>query len=535
MNLERASAIIASGTAASRVTGLVRNIVLVALIGSNRSEVADAFDIANNLPNTIFELISVGLFSALIVPQVVKARSDSDGGNGHLSKLYTLAVSILLVATAVATAAAPWLVSLQIQSSNTKQLALATAFAYWCLPQIFFYGLYALIGETFNGRRLFGPATWSPVVNNVISIAGFVALGVVFGHNLSNVEQWTPTMVSWLGGLATAGIAAQTAVLLLFWHKTQLALRIDFKWRGAGLRTVGHAVTWTLLMALTSIVTGYFQSWIANIASGDGPAVAVMNNAWLVFIFPYSLIVYSIGTPYFVRIAESATRGDDHAVRADVSQSIRLLGFFVVGAGAALAAAAIPVSRIFTNSASDAVEAATVLSGYLVGLLPLAMLFILHRTFFAYGDTRTPFFYNLVQCILVAAATVLAWQSLSAGILDVTALAATLALGQSIAGFVQTGMAAALLRRRLGHLHARRWLTSIIRYVIAAVPAVAGGRFSFALIGGAHGWATTSIVAAIFSSLLVGIVTVVIYLAALVLLRAPEIKVGFAALFPRRS
>lgn len=529
VNLGRSSALIASGTAVSRVTGLVRNILLVALIGSNRSAVADAFDVANNLPNSIFELVSIGVFSALIVPQVVKSRGHADGGSAYLSKLYTVAVSLLLIVTAAATIAAPWLVSLQIQPSNTKQLALATAFAYWCMPQVFFYGLYALVGETLNGRRLFGPATWSPVVNNIISIAGFVTLAAVFGNNLSNVDQWTPEMVRWLGGISTAGIAAQAMVLLFFWRKTHLALRVDFRWRGVGLGALGHAITWTLLMSLTSIITGYFQTWVANIASGQGPAVAVMNNAWLVFILPYSLIVYSIGTPYFVRIAENADRGDDSAVRSDVSQSIRVLGLFVVGAGAALAAAAVPVSRVFTNTASDAVEAAPVLTSYLVGLLPLAVLFIIHRTFFAYGDTRTPFLYNLIQCLLVAVFSVIAWWMLTADLLSVSLLAASLALGQSTAGIAQVGLAAGLLRRRLGNLDARRWMTSLGRFALAAIPAIVGGRLLLEAVGGPMGWATRNVGSAALASSLVGAVAMLIYIGVLASLRSPELRAGYSA------
>ena len=61
------------------------------------------------------------------------------------------------------------------------QLALATAFAYWCLPQILFYGLYALVGESLNARRVFGPFTWAPIVNNLVSIAGFLVFIWLFG------------------------------------------------------------------------------------------------------------------------------------------------------------------------------------------------------------------------------------------------------------------------------------------------------------------------------------------------------------------
>src|SRR4051812_15658964 len=131
------------------------------------------------------------------------------------------------------------------------------------------------------------------------------------------------------------------------------------------------------------------QTRIVSAASGSGASVFVMQNAWLIFMLPYSIIVLSIGTPYFTQLSEHAVAGRDDEVRGDIGSSIRILGFFIVIATAALAVAAIPASRIFTNSGDDAVEAAVVLVCFLVGLIPLAVLFVVQRTFYAYGDTRT--------------------------------------------------------------------------------------------------------------------------------------------------
>ncbi|MFC4138222.1 MULTISPECIES: murein biosynthesis integral membrane protein MurJ [unclassified Microbacterium] len=525
-SLGRASAILGAGTMVSRVTGLVRTIVLVGVIGSNASAAADAFAIANQLPNSVFNLISVGVLTAVIVPQIVRASSQSDGGNAFISKLFTLGTVVLVAATAVAMLAAPWLVSLQLSPNNVEQLALATAFAYWCLPQILFYGLYALVGETLNARRIFGPFTWAPVANNIISIIGFLVIGAVFGENLVNVSDWTPDMVAWLGGTATAGIAVQAGILLLFWRKTGLALKVDFRWRGVGLGNVGRIASWTLLMALSSMAAGFYQNWVANHASGEAAAVTVMNNAWLIFMLPYSIIVHSIGTPYFTQLSEHAHAGRDADVRADISRSIRTLGFFLTGALAAVVAAAVPASRVFTNSSSDAVDAAIVLLCYLVGLLPLAVLFIVQRTFYAYGDTRTPFFFTLLQCALVAVtATIAAWMA-AADVLPITLLAAGVALGQSFAGIVQTVVATMLLRRRLGLLDARRWMTALGRFLLAAVPAAAAGWGVFLLLGGTGGWTTADKILGVIGSGIIAVVVVIVYVAALALLRAPELQVA---------
>src|SRR5690606_25835788 len=121
----------------------------------------------------------------------------------------------------------------------------------------------------------------------------------------------------------------------------------------------------------------------------------LMMAAWLVFMLPYSIFAISIGTPYFTQIAEHAAAQRDDEVRGDVARCMRFVLLFVIGSGVALAVAAVPATRIFTESPEQAVQAAPVLICYLVGLVPLSLLFIVQRTFYAYGDTRTPFLFTL--------------------------------------------------------------------------------------------------------------------------------------------
>lgn len=526
-SLGRASAIIGAGTMISRVTGLLRTIVLVTVIGSVGAGAADAFAVANQLPNNVFSLISVGVLTAVIIPQIVKATADADGGNAFISKLFTLGTVALVAITAVATIASPWLVWLYAGTKGTPELlALATAFAYWCMPQILFYGLYALLGEALNARRIFGPFTWAPVVNNVVSIIGFLVIGAVFGGPLTRVSDWTPEMIAALGGTATLGILIQAAILLVFWRRTGLSLRPDFRWRGVGLGNVGKLAGWTFFMAVASLLAGLVQTQILIEAAGKGASVATFQYAWLIFMLPYSIIVLSIGTPYFTQISEHAAAGRDDEVRADVARSIRTLLFFIVAAVAAVAAAAIPASRVFTNRASDAEAAALVLLGFLVCLIPLTMLFIVQRTFYAYGDTRTPFLFTLFQCVLVVVTALIAQWLLAAEVIEVTAVAATIALGQSIASTIQTVVATWLLHRKIGGLRVRSWLAAIGRFAIAGIPAGLAGWGVFLLLGGPQGWTTADKLQGALGTGIIGIAVLVVYLGILALLRAPELAVA---------
>ncbi|MCW3492978.1 murein biosynthesis integral membrane protein MurJ [Microbacterium sp. SSM24] len=523
MSLGRASVLIGAGTIVSRLTGFVRTVVLVTAIGSVNSRAADAFTVANQLPNNIYAIISTGILTAVIVPQIVKASTDPDGGRRFISKLFTLGTVVMVVTTAIAVVAAPWLVQLYAKNFTADQLALATAFAYWCLPQLFFYGLYALVGETQNARRIFGPYTWAPIVNNVISIAGFLIFIALFGGDITGVEEWTPQMIAVLGGTATLGIIVQSGVLLAFWRRTGIRLRPDFHWRGIGLRHIGRLAGWTFLMVLAGQLAGLVQTQIVSAASGDGASIAVIANAWLIFMLPYSIIVLSIGTPYYTELSAHAHAGRDDDVRADIGRSIRTLGLFIIVAAAALAVAAVPASRIFTNSAEDAIAAAGVLLCFLVGLIPLALLFVIQRTFYAYNDVVRPFAFTLVQCVLVVITALVASWAVAADLLPLSQLAAATALGQSLAGIIQLIVAAWLLQRRLGGLAYGSWMLSLGRFALAAIPAAGVGWLTFQLLGGVDGWTVSDKFLGALGAAVIGVVVLVVYAGFLALLRAPEL------------
>jgi putative peptidoglycan lipid II flippase len=245
-----------------------------------------------------------------------------------------------------------------------------------------------------------------------------------------------------------------------------------------------------------------------------------MNYAWFIFILPYSVIAVSIGTPYFTQLSEHAAAGRDDDVRADLGASVTSLSFFMVGALAALAAASLPVSRIFTESAADALPFAQVLGAYLVGLIPLSILYIVQRTFYAYNDTIRPFLFTLVQAVLVIATALIA-----GAVLPLERLAAGIALGQSLAGIVQLAVAVWLLRRRLGRLGMAGSLRALVRFGIAAIPAALAGWGVFVWAGGVEGWMLESLWTGIAGTAVIGSVSLLVYIGALALLRAPELDV----------
>ena len=520
----RASALLASGTFVSRALGFVSAAALAWTIGQ-QNQGANAFAIANQLPNNIYALIAGGLLSAVIVPQIVRAAHHEDGGQRFVNRLVTLSIAIFLGISLLATLCAPLLVSLYTATGGAldgQGIALAVSFAYWCLPQIFFYALYSLLGEILNARHVFGPFTWAPVLNNVVVIASLIFFAVMFNVDPAHRDpgSWNSAQISLLAGGATLGVAAQALVLLVFWRRTGLGFRPDFRWRGVGLGATGRAAGWTFGMILATQLAGIVQSRVATLADIDDPSVAVLRTTWLIFMLPHSIVAVSIATPYFTRMSGHARDGDLGSVRADLSSSLRTIGLLMTGAAAALIAAAIPFAAFFANSDFEVVGISSVLLAYLIGLVPFSVLFLLQRGFFALGDTRTPFFLQLVQSGLFVAGAIgcafLPPQFIAVGIAAVTSIAGTL---QAIVAFV-------VLRRRLGGIDGRRVLARYAVYLVAAIPALAAGVGAFALLGGVggDGFALSGKAAELLSVATIGTVSLIVYGLTLMLFRIPELR-----------
>ncbi|WP_194419649.1 murein biosynthesis integral membrane protein MurJ [Microbacterium abyssi] len=524
MGIGRASAVIAAGTLVSRLTGLLRAVVLVAAIGSV-GMASDAFAVANQLPNSIYQVISAGVLTGVVVPQVVRATAHKDSGHAFLAKLLTLGTLIVGTITLMATLSAPLLINLFAPAFGPDQSALATQFAYWCIPQLFFYGMFALLGEILNARRVFGPYAWAPIVNNVVSIAGFALFMVLFGQSRAGLEGWNGEMITLLAGTATLGVVAQTVVLILFWRRVGIPLRLDFRWRGMGLGRMGKLAFWTFLTTLAGQVVGLVQSRVVTPASGENASVAASGYAWLVFMVAYSTIVLAIGTPYFTRISEQVAAEEHEDVRETVRQSIRILGLLVIVAMAAIAVASIPAARIFSSSGAEAVLIAPLLLAYLVSLLPLAVLFIVQRTFYAYGDARTPFVYTLIQAALLIVLTLIVAAST-----PLEQRAAMVALAQSVASTVQTVIAAIMLRRKFGSFGLGRTMLTLGRFVLMAVPAAAAGWGVFLLVGGVDSWMLSGMLQGALGAALIAVVTAVVFAALLALFRVPELSAAMRML-----
>ncbi|WIB32862.1 DUF6049 family protein [Curtobacterium sp. MCSS17_005] len=522
-SLGRASAMLAAGTMVSRILGFAKTFVLAYAIGQNASPSANAFAVANQLPNNIYALIAGGLLSAVLIPQIVRAmKAGTDGGQAYVNKIVTLGGSVFIVITIVATALAPLLVRFYTSNSADSGPAatdLAVAFAFWCLPQILFYAMYSLLGEVLNAKQVFGPFTWAPLLNNVIAIAGLIVFIALYGTSGSELDQWTPAKIALLAGSASLGVFAQAAFLPLFWKRAGLSFRPDFRWRGVGLKSTGTAAGWLFAMILVTQIAGVVQSQVAWLGRDDGPGNAVLGNAWLIFMLPHSIITVSIATAYFTRMSHDAERGDLDAVRRNLSLSLRIVGLFTVFASVALIVVAVPFGRLYEGTFESALQVGAVLVAYMPGLVLFSMLFVIQRVFWAMHDHRTPFLMQCIQSVLFVIGA-LAVSTFPTSVIGIGVAACT-----TIAGSAQTIVALVLVRKRLGSIEGPVITRSHVQFVIAAlISGVVGllvvnffGAFSEA------GFAMSDRTGALITIILTGAAMVAVYFGALVVAKNGEI------------
>jgi len=526
----RASMFLASGTMVSRILGFVKLIVLAGIIGLN-GDSADAFALANQLPNTVYVIVAGGILTAVLVPQIVRASVHQDGGTAYINKLLTLALTILAATTLMGTLFAPAITGFIGINLPADQKNLAVAFAYWCLPQIFFYGLYTLLGEVLNARRMFGPFTWVPVLNNVVAIVGLLIFGAMFGADAPGERaagEFTPAMVALLAGSATLGVIVQAVVLFYFWRRIGLRFRPDFHFRGVGLGAAGKMASWTFGMLILTTIAGIVETQVVSLATGKA-SIAVLATAWLIFMLPHSVITVSVATAYFTRMSEHAAMAKFDLVKTDASSAIRGTTLIIVLATAVIAVCAYPFAAVFVSPFDQIQGIGNVIVAFIVGLVAFCILFVLQRTFYALGDTRTPFFFTLFQVVLIVLGV------LGCALLPVAWIAVGIASVITVSGVLQCVLAALLLRRRLGGIDGARIVRSLVKYLVAAIIPIALGLVLLNIVGGRDpdGFALASRVNAIGSMLLIGIVMSAAYFGLLLVMRSSELTAFLAPLQAR--
>ncbi len=488
------SAVMAAGTTVSRLSGFVRSTLLAAALGTQLH--ADVFTIANTVPNMLYILLAGGVFNAVLVPQLVRAmKHDSDGGDAYTNRIITLAALFLAGTTALLVLAAPWVMRLYLDDAYftdafTEQRESVIAFARLCLPQVFFYGMFVLVGQVLNSRDRFGPMMWAPIANNVIAVLVLVIYLVQFGAASGDelVGGFTRGQELLLGLGSTLGIVVQLLILLPYLRAAGFRYRPRFDFRGTGLGHTFRLGAWTLgfvlvnQIAYTVVVRLASGGTAASLGQGESGADAtgytVYSGSFLLVMVPHAIATVSLATAVLPRLSRFASDADLRGLAGQIAATTRTALALILPFALLLPAIALPLSDIVFGygAASETYEGfSTTLVAFGPGLVFFTVHYLTLRGFYALERTRTVFF---VQCVIATANVVLAVAVVNAVDARLTAPGLAVAYGGAYAlGAVTSYL---VLRRVLGSMETPELLRFAVRMVIAATLAGAA----------AYGWRT---------------------------------------------
>ncbi|MGE3688441.1 MAG: murein biosynthesis integral membrane protein MurJ [Acidimicrobiia bacterium] len=399
--LVRSNITVATGTALSRLTGLARVAVFGWVIGQNA--LADAYDGANNSPNSIYELVLGGVLAATLIPVFVRHVEDED--EDATNAVVSVAVIGLAALTAVAILAAPlifrmssWIVAEDIDP--TLYRSVGTSLARVFLLQIFFYGLAAIGGALLNARRRFFAPAWAPVLSNIAIIAALLGLWPMLDGREADLslirEDGTIRLVLSFG--ATVGIALMAVALFPAVRAAGIRLRFRPDIHHPAVAQVFKLSGWTFGYAAANIVSVYVIKNLAKPGSGGQDAY---SKAFTFFQLPHGLLAMSITTTFVPDLARFVARKDRVGFVERTGLGVRLIAMLTLPAAFGFLVLRRPIVTAILQwgnfDAQDAALTSRALGGFSLGLVGFSVYLFVLRGFYAHQDARTPFVINLVE------------------------------------------------------------------------------------------------------------------------------------------
>ena len=478
----------ATGTLVSRLTGLLRVLVLAWVLGF--TPIADAFNLANTLPNMLFDLVLGGVAGATFIPVFIE-RLALDGERRawrSISSVITAALIVLAGASAAAWLAAPWIIDAftvfrhagTVQSTRVfvEQRAVATQLLRWFVPQIFFYGVIAIATALLNIRNRFGVPAWVPVVNNFVCIAVLVWFHLVDPSPTLHALNGSQHLL-WLGLGTTLGVAVQFLCLVPSLLRSDLwrfTFHLDL--RDPALRAVGRLGSWTLLIVLSNQLSLYVVLAYAFGLGGNGP-VSAYTYGWSFMMVPYAVIVVSVLNALVPQIASLATAEDYERLSARLGFGLRQSLVIIIPSTLVLIVLAQPIVAILLNrvNASQSIPAGTVLAVLAAGLPGFTVFQLGVRALQAMQRARQAFYLYAIENLLTIVLCVVLGRHSIAGLTASVSIAYSAAAVMTIVALARhrVKIASALWSRHVRRsLWASLGATLVVALVYAAPSATRG-------------------------------------------------------------
>jgi len=473
--LFRASSVMAVGTIISRITGFIGGVIMIATLGT--ALLADAFNVANTMPNILYNLLVGGALTAIFVPQLVRAFDDADGGHLFASRLVTTISGILLVLVIIGVIFAPQLVYIYAPSFSTPgfetEREIAIAFTRYCLPQIFFLGLFTMLGQVANARGSFAPLMWAPIANNLVVIVVFSAFLIKWPS--VNVDSITSTQIQILGWGTTAGIIVQALILIPVVKRSGIKIRP--KWGVAGLGKSFSLAGWTLVYVLISQIGYLITVNVATTAAVDSAKAGIttgvgftpFKNAYLIMLLPYSIVTISIVTALLPHMSKLAINKKIEDVKEQLLRAIKTVAVLTIPSSVAFLLFGPLITEVlfFGIDKNDGIYIGYVLSALSLGLVAFSINLVLIRGFNAFEDTRTQ-----VWSILIINIISVGLSYLFLAVLPSDWVTVGLGVAFSVSYLIGLFITLRLLKKHTGTIHVREFIGQHGRLLSAALIAM---------------------------------------------------------------
>ncbi len=455
-SVAKSTALMSAATLISRATGLVRTWAMAFALGNTL--VTSAYQVANNMPNVVFDLVAGGLLGAAFIPvfMLEKEKKGAKGGDEFACNLLNLTIVALGVLTLLSSIFAPQLIATQTFTvgETDEVVSLSVAFFRIFAFQIVFYGISGIITAVLNGNRVYFLPAIAPAVNNVLVIVSFFAY-----IPLSSVDAQLAIVV--LGVGTTLGVAVQAVVQIPALLKTGFKYRFFIRLRDPALIEAMKIALPTMLYIVGTLVAFSCRNAFSLQVGDNGPSTLLY--AWTWFQLPYGVVSVSLSRALFTEMGEAAAKEDMPALRELVRTGLSGNLMLIIPMAGIMIALAIPLMELFQAGAfgaGDVTYVSTVLAAWLYSLPFYAVLFFLYNVF---ASIRRFMTFALVSCAMVVVQCILYFVLCRPEIIGLT--------GVPIADLVYYGACCIillfLLRRMIGSFNLKYVMWMALRVLAA--------------------------------------------------------------------
>ena len=484
------AALISICTIISRITGFARTWAMAFALGSTL--LSSSYQVANNLPNQLYELVCGGMIVTAFLPVYVsvKKRLGQRAGNEYASNLLTLVVLLLGVVSLACMLFPSAVIYTQSFYSDQSQMATSVFFFQFFAIQIVFYGCSAIVSGLLNASRDYLWSSIAPVANNVIVILTFLAYSLVAPTD--------PALALYIIAIGNpAGVLVQMAIQLPALKRNGIRIRPRVNLRDPALReTLGIGVPAVIVMLCSFAVVSVQNAASYNFAD-NGPSILAYSRLW--FTLPYSFLAVPITTAMFTELSDMRAEGNMEGVKRGIVGGTNQILFFMIPFALYLATFSMPLVTLYHAGAftmEHVSSIATYLAVWAVALPLYGVNTYLQKTFSSLRRMGVFAGVNVLASAVQMGLTMFAASNAATMPIE------SIAVAETMFYLVSDVCLFAYLRRSLGAFGLR----SVARAVAVALVLGAAG----ALAGGGVLWLLQTLVAPLSGSIVQALVYVIV-------------------------